>query len=206
MTSVLYTIEIEEAELDEYGSSKSLLSKRHIGIASSSCSTYAVMRRCCMPLALATYWEILLVICASFITTTYTVKHENHTFAFADFFGISDNSLDLDSIAFLLDPSPALMLSSCLMLGCSVSSFVHRRQKFDVFQAPIFILVSGITVMFGAGLHMHSNIIMLVLIPWALCTAMVMTCLAHWLSRRCGGQRSRILFRMEETEVLVGKH
>jgi len=32
-------------------------------------------------------------------------------------------------LSFILDPHPAMLLVCCLILGCSVSSFMYRRQE-----------------------------------------------------------------------------
>lgn len=111
----------------------------------------------------------------------------------------------LQSLDFLIDPSPALMLSCCLIFGCSVSSFVYRRQEHDFFQTPVFLLVTGIAVTIGVGLRVHSNIIMLALMPWALCFAMITSGLGHGFLRRYGRQRPKVFYGIDEKEVLIRK-
>jgi hypothetical protein len=88
--------------------------------------------------------------------------------------------------AFILDPPPALMLGACLLLGCSISSFAYRRQRDDHYQTPIFALSVVAATVSGLALGVSTNLIMLGLIPWSLCTAMVVSVIAHWGVRRCG--------------------
>ena len=98
------------------------------------------------------------------------------------------------------------MLSCCLILGCSVSSFIYRRQERDRFQTPLFLLVTGIAITLGIGVHVHPNLIMLVLIPWALCFAMIISSLGHWVLRRCGRQRRKTMYEIDEKEILIRKY
>src|ERR1700709_1757912 len=87
--------------------------------------------------------------------------------------------------SFILDPPPALMLFCCLLLGCSISSFCYRRQEDDKFQTPFFILAITGASIFGLWMSVSPNLIMLGLIPWALCFVMVFSASVHWLVRRC---------------------
>jgi hypothetical protein len=112
-------------------------------------------------------------------------------------------AFDPGYFSFILDPSPALMLAFCLVLGCSVSSFCYRRQEQDNFQAPIFVLVITAATMFGFGLGINANLIMLGLIPWALCFSMVFSTTVHWLVRRCSKRRSYYVYEVDEKEVLI---
>jgi predicted membrane protein len=79
------------------------------------------------------------------------------------------------------------MLACCLVLGCSISSFAHRRREQDKFQTPIFVLAITVASILGLGFGINTNLIMLGLIPWALCFAMVLSCSLHWLVRRYSG-------------------
>lgn len=94
------------------------------------------------------------------------------------------------------------MLVFCLILGCSVSSFCYRRQEQDKFQAPIFVLIIITATIFGFGLGINANLIMLGLIPWALCLSMVFSTAVHWLLRRCSQRRSYYTFEADEKEML----
>jgi len=81
------------------------------------------------------------------------------------------------------------MLGSCLALGCSISSFAYRRQEGDRYQALIFGLAITAATIFGLVLKVNPNLIMLGLIPWALCCSMIFSTAFHWLLRRCSGKR-----------------
>ncbi len=77
------------------------------------------------------------------------------------------------------------MLGACILLGCAVSSFAYRRQEHDNYQTLIFILYITSGTAFGAWLGVTANVIMLGLIPWALCMAMISSVAVHWIVRRC---------------------
>jgi hypothetical protein len=84
------------------------------------------------------------------------------------------------------------MLIACLILGLSISSFAYRRQEGDRFQTPIFVLAITSATVFGLALGVSSNVIMLGVIPWALCLAMIGSVAVHWLIRRCSRDRGAI--------------
>jgi len=112
-------------------------------------------------------------------------------------------AFDPGHFSLILDPPPALMLFCCLALGCSISSFCYRRQEDDAFQTPIFVLaITGATI-FGLGMGVSSNLIMLGLIPWACCFAMVFSTTLHWLVRRCSRRTSVLVCQIDEKEVLM---
>ena len=95
------------------------------------------------------------------------------------------------------------MLVCCLVLGCSVSSSCYRRQGRDQFQAPIFVIVITAATAFGFGLGIHANLILLGVIPWALCFSMVFNIAVHWLMRRCCRRRSYCVYEIDEKEMII---
>ncbi|TVY27872.1 hypothetical protein LHYA1_G003046 [Lachnellula hyalina] len=98
----------------------------------------------------------------------------------------SENPLlafDPGHITFILDPTPPVMLVACLALGCAISSFAYRRQDHDRYQAPLFILAITAATFSGLALDVNSDIIMLGLIPWAVCAAMAASTGLHWFLR-----------------------
>lgn len=178
------------------------------------------LRKYCPAHTLATCWELLFALFSSVILSAYTLHHEvrvrapfrNTLSLFADEFEQSNvhaeselqvQAFDPGHFSFILDPSPALMLAFCLVLGCSVSSFCYRHQEQDKFQAPIFVLVIIAASTFGFGLGINANLIMLGLIPWALCFSMVFSTTVHWLVRRCSKRRTHIVYDIDEKEVLL---
>ena len=219
MNALIYTIEVEERVPRNWCSNtQSELDQPAATILLHSTSGF--LQCCSSTYTLATFWEILLASFSSLITSTYTLNHEDQvsfqynrrTWAdhFFQGFNLSRLSEDFHSEEFdlkssIVDPSPALMLSCCLILGCSVSSFIYRRQEHDQFQTPFFVLVTTFAVTFGIGMHLHSNLIMLALIPWALCFAMITSSLGHWVLRRCGMQRPKTFYGIDENEVLIRK-
>jgi hypothetical protein len=84
---------------------------------------------------------------------------------------------------FLFRPSPGLMLFSCLVFGCCVSSFTHRRQSQDPFQLVVYILLLGGAAMAGYGVRENAHLILLGYLPWATCAAMAISISGHSLFR-----------------------
>jgi len=84
------------------------------------------------------------------------------------------------------------MLAASLLFGCSISSFLYRRQQRDTFQKPIFILTVTLAVLASLSVGITPNLVMLGVIPWALCLAMVVSVSVHWIVRRCS-RRTRVL-------------
>jgi hypothetical protein len=82
------------------------------------------------------------------------------------------------------------MLGACLLLGCSISSFAYRRHEQDEYQTHIFVLAIAASTAFGYILGINANIVMLGLIPWALCTAIIFSIAVHWIVRRCSRSRN----------------
>lgn len=152
---------------------------------------------------LCTLWEIFLVLFSSVITTSYTLHHERRVGGHASS-ELQSQAFNPGHFGFFLDPSPGLMLGSCVLLGCSVSSFAYRRQERDRFQAPIFALAICVASALGVALSINANLLMLGLFPWALCCAMVLSSAAHWLLRRCSGRRAYNDCDLGEKDLLLG--
>ena len=83
------------------------------------------------------------------------------------------------------------MLVSCLALGCSVSSFVYRRQDRDPAQAIVFLVFVTWAVALGCGVGVSANLIMLGFMPWALCAAMPVSVTVHFLHVHLKTRRQR---------------
>ncbi|KAL1841116.1 hypothetical protein VTJ49DRAFT_7394 [Mycothermus thermophilus] len=90
-------------------------------------------------------------------------------------------------------PSPGLMLFACLAFGCCVSSFAHRRQSRDPFQAVIYPVVLGAAVLIGLSLRADAHLVLLGYLPWATCAAMIISMSIHGLCRRLRPQVSRTI-------------
>lgn len=79
----------------------------------------------------------------------------------------------------LVSPSDGLMLWSCLVYGCSVSSFIHRRQEQDPFQLLVYLIfITGAGVA-GYAAGVSANLVLLGIAPWAVCIAMAASLLGH---------------------------
>lgn len=138
---------------------------------------------------IATCWEILFAFLCSIVCSAYTLRYEDRNTIVPDSVPqvqLPDPGNGYASI--ILDPQPTLMLGACLVLGCSVSSFMYRRQEGDQYQNLIFCVILAAAIIFGMMLNVTANLIMLGLIPWALCLAMIFSVGIHWLVRRCSKQ------------------
>ncbi|CZT13741.1 uncharacterized protein RAG0_17239 [Rhynchosporium agropyri] len=149
------------------------------------------------PLALATCWELLFATFGSSLCSSYAVRHE-----VASSTGTRPSTtpevVDTSRFSFILDPSPPLLLVACLILGFSISSFAYRRQRDDRYQSLIFVLAITTTPIFGIALGINASLIMLGLVPWTLCLAMMFSVALHWAMRRCS-RSSYIRIRCCET-------
>ncbi|KAH6690256.1 hypothetical protein BKA61DRAFT_625767 [Leptodontidium sp. MPI-SDFR-AT-0119] len=133
---------------------------------------------------LATCWELLFATFCSLLCSSYAIHHDESGIISR---GAESQTIFVDTsyFAFILNPSPTLMLFACLILGCSISSFAYRRQQKDRYQSLIFVLAITTSTIFGLSLGINANLIMLGLIPWALCFAMACSVAVHWAVRRC---------------------
>jgi hypothetical protein len=95
------------------------------------------------------------------------------------------------------------MLSSCLILGCAISSFAYRRQEQDKYQTAIFIIAIGGASAAGLILRVDANLIMLGLIPWALCLAMIISSSLHWLLKSYNSHQTNICCDINKKGVLL---
>jgi hypothetical protein len=94
------------------------------------------------------------------------------------------------------------MLSSCLVLGCAVSSFIYRRQEKDRYQTLIFVVAITAASTIGLASGVCANLVMLGLIPWALCLSMLFSSILHWLVKRYSRRQIYIIYEVDENEVL----
>ncbi|KAK0734108.1 hypothetical protein B0T26DRAFT_635564 [Lasiosphaeria miniovina] len=141
--------------------------------------------------------EIGLGALCSIVTWRFTVQndltrgdsssHENH-----------GESRTVD----LLHPSPGLMLCSCLLFGCCVSSFAHRRQDKDPLQFAVYMIVLAAAAIIGYGLRASSNLILLGYLPWATCLAMAISISGHNLHRRWVVETRNALLDEEKVRLL----
>ncbi|KAI1213782.1 uncharacterized protein F4807DRAFT_456330 [Annulohypoxylon truncatum] len=153
--------------------------------------------------------ELVPAIACSCVTTCYIVQEES---------SLEDLSIDADSpvqsvfqiIRFIFPEhvSPGLALGSCLVLGCCLSSYVHRRRNQDQYQAVIFLIFITWAVCIGWGIGASANRITLGIVPWASCAAMVGSFFGHagarWISGREKRERETIFTSIDEKELYFG--
>jgi hypothetical protein len=102
---------------------------------------------------------------------------------------VEDNNQGHSLLVLITHPAPGLMLGSCVLLGCCLSSFAHRRQDEDRYQAAILIWLAIWGAALGKSIGASANMITLAFIPWALCAAMPLSLLGHAVLRRVGGRK-----------------
>ncbi|KAK4236769.1 hypothetical protein C8A03DRAFT_16629 [Achaetomium macrosporum] len=124
--------------------------------------------------------EITLSCLCSVVTWTYTVQNELPQ-GQDGLFQQHGAGRHVDTFSFR--PSPGLMLFSCLVFGCCVSSFTHRRQSKDPFQFIVYIIFLGVAAVIGCGIRTNVHLILLGYLPWATCAAMVTSISGHSLYR-----------------------
>lgn len=92
--------------------------------------------------------------------------------------------LDISRLSFVnLSPSPGVMFTSSLILGCCVSSFLYRHQNDDPYQALVFTSAIVGSVVVGQIAGADIDLMLLGFVPWALCTAMFLSVGGHALLR-----------------------
>ncbi|KAK3310156.1 uncharacterized protein B0T15DRAFT_26785 [Chaetomium strumarium] len=130
--------------------------------------------RCCCASEIL---EITLSCLCSVVTWTYTVQNELPQRR-GEQHGAGRH---VDTFNFR--PSPGLMLFSCLVFGCCVSSFTHRRHSEDPFQFVVYIIFLGVVAVTGYGIRTNVHLILLGYLPWATCAAMVTSISGHSIYR-----------------------
>lgn len=85
---------------------------------------------------------------------------------------------------FLKHVSPGLALGSCLVLGCCLSSFIHRRRELDQYQPIVFVIWITWAVFLGWEIGASANMVTLGIVPWASCAAILSSFFGHAGARR----------------------
>lgn len=151
---------------------------------------------------LAETLEIGIGTLCGFITWQFTVQSEEEA-TNADFDNLHQQPVAKRPLSDLvLHPSPGLMLLSCLVFGCCVSSFVHRRQDQDSLQFLVYTIVLGATAIAGCGLGASANMIVLGYLPWAMCVAMAVSFVGHIAFRRRRTSVGRHPYDHEKEQLL----
>ncbi|KAI0890725.1 uncharacterized protein GGS22DRAFT_151687 [Annulohypoxylon maeteangense] len=105
--------------------------------------------------------------------------------------------------------SPGLALGSCLVLGCCLSSYVHRRRDRDRYQVIVFVVWLVWAICIGWGIGASANRITLGIVPWACCAAMIGSFFGHagarWISERERCEHETIFASVHEKEIHLGR-
>jgi hypothetical protein len=83
----------------------------------------------------------------------------------------------------VLHPSAAMMIWACVILGCSLSSFVFRHRRQDRFQISVFSVAIAWGILLGYGVGSSLNLIMLGFVPWSLAVAVLLSGTGHSFGR-----------------------
>lgn len=159
-----------------------------------------MIARNCTHKTFATCWEILIATFCSVLCFSYIIHVEgrdNPVFSPSCLpYFISDQLQGFSPhlyfppagegfFSWILNPSPALMLVGCIILGCAVSSFAYRRHESDRHQIPIFGLTISAALLVGSLIGYHMHFVLLGMLPWAACFAMIASVCVHAFGRRC---------------------
>ncbi|KAI1465713.1 uncharacterized protein F4812DRAFT_461407 [Daldinia caldariorum] len=102
---------------------------------------------------------------------------------------------------------PGLALGSCLILGCCLSSYTHRRRDRDPYQPLVFAAWIIWAVFIGWGTGISANVVTLGVIPWASCAAMLSSFFIHvgarWVTNRERCQGVYALSVVDEKEIFL---
>ncbi|KAH8800855.1 hypothetical protein F5884DRAFT_809078 [Xylogone sp. PMI_703] len=133
--------------------------------------------------SLWTCYEILLVVVSSIITSAYAFTHNKRSS------GSDGERIEPQPIIslfqdpkFSVDPSPTLVLVSCLVCGLSVSSHTYRHPK----RRGIVVLVVVTACCVAFYLNISASLILAVVIPWAVSITMICSMLHQRMPRWCG--------------------
>ncbi|KAK4673172.1 hypothetical protein QC763_109480 [Podospora pseudopauciseta] len=138
----------------------------------------------CWPWAIDTV-EICLGTLCSVVTWEYTVQNDiNRGYSRIDR-GQQQHADQPTTTTdgFLFHPSPGLMLFSCLVFGCVVSSFTQRRQSQDPLQLFVYTTLLGAAALVGYARRESAHLILLGYLPSATCAAMTLSISGHSLYR-----------------------
>lgn len=75
------------------------------------------------------------------------------------------------------------MLISCLVFGCCVSSFTHRRLSQDPFLPVVYLALLGFAALLRSRVQANLYLIILGYLPWATCAAMALSFSGHYAYR-----------------------
>ncbi|KAK3953155.1 hypothetical protein QBC32DRAFT_126081 [Pseudoneurospora amorphoporcata] len=125
--------------------------------------------------------EICLAALCSAVIWRYTSHNDHESGHKGNRLGSPGERNGQDVIVY---PSDGLMLWSCLVYGCCVSSFIHRRQEQDPFQLFVYLIfVTGAGVA-GYAAGASANMMLLGYLPQSMCIAMAASLSGHGLYRR----------------------
>jgi len=133
--------------------------------------------------------ELVVAIVSSITTTLFCLRIDSVTPS--DRHNLSDgtdvfsihghHAVSSHAVQVLLSPSPGVMIASCLLLGCSVSSFIirHRNERF----LGLFLLAIPWALALGYSVGADAKLIMAALLPWSMVAAMAITTASNTFGR-----------------------
>lgn len=126
--------------------------------------------------------ELPLTVVCSALTTAFTLHAEGIDHVIYADHATREGALFL-LLDFILHPSPTVMILACILLGCSVSSFIIRHRREDRFQAFVFAAIIVWGALLGYGVNSSLNLVMLGFVPWSMAIAMVVSSIGHSFGR-----------------------
>ncbi|KAI8632577.1 hypothetical protein F5Y19DRAFT_368827 [Xylariaceae sp. FL1651] len=126
--------------------------------------------------------EVVPSVVCSFFATSYVVSKEA---------ALPLSTFDFPRISHIVFPAHVphgLLLGSCLVLGCCVSSYRHRMREREPYQGVVFLIWTVWSVLVGWRAGCKPDTVLLGMVPWALIAAMLSSYLGHvsvyWLLSR----------------------
>ncbi|KAI0541170.1 hypothetical protein GGR58DRAFT_58460 [Xylaria digitata] len=137
--------------------------------------------------------EALPATACSLVTTYYTVQKEVVRVVPAQKFG---------TIFRTISPLPSsishgMLLVSCLVLGCCVSSYRHRMQGREPYQGIFFLVWIVWVSLVGLGAGCEVDTVVVGMVPWALVAAMLSSYFGH-----TGGQWLMLRRKLDATTLV----
>ncbi|KAI1082965.1 hypothetical protein F5B20DRAFT_491901 [Whalleya microplaca] len=127
--------------------------------------------------------ELLAALSCSCVTTSYIIQEESGSPP-----SLIQNILCVLRVDLRTIISPGPVLGSCLVLGCSLSSYMNRRRRQDGYQIVVFVIWIAWAICVGWGTGASADMVTLGVVPWALCAAMLSSFAARaaflWLENR----------------------
>ncbi|KAI0401242.1 hypothetical protein F4802DRAFT_435929 [Xylaria palmicola] len=87
------------------------------------------------------------------------------------------------------DISHGLLLASCIVLGCCVSSYRHRMRESEPYWGTVLLFWIASVVLLGLGVGCEIDTVLVAMLPWALVAAMLTSYVGRVSAQRLMSKR-----------------